>query len=88
VVRDEGVFGDVVADEDGGGLCVCGGLDFLGEEGALGEGGELHLLEGAGGEDFEEHEAAVVGDALGGDGGGLEGDAAEGFDGVDVELGG
>jgi hypothetical protein len=36
---------------------------------------------------LEEHEAAVVLEALGGKAGGREGDPAEGFDGVDVELG-
>jgi len=58
------------------------------EEGALREGGVLHLADLAGGLDLEEHEAPVVLDALGGDEGVVEGDAAEGFDGVAVDLGG
>ena len=54
----------------------------------------MHVLEarlglsfGAVAVDFEQHELAVVRDAALGEGRGGEGDAAEGFDGVDVELG-
>lgn len=60
--------------QGGGGVGWGEGLREEGHFRVVGD-GHVFELEGRGGGDFEEHEAAVVGEAVGGEGGGGEGDA-------------
>lgn len=78
--------------------CPSGLIDTLEEQGELGVVGDCHVLEariemalGTGRlvillVNFEQHEAAVVRETMGGEGSYCERYAAEGFDGVGVEL--